>query len=133
MNTRHPSPEPAAAPDEPWLDALLQSELGREAAELGDDAAFSAALLSRLPKPLQPVATQVAPPLPWLTLLNSISLAAVLALLLLIWPDPQHLLSAPLSLASSEQLTQWLKALLPSLALLALLSWWSWQYVREQA
>lgn len=128
----NPSPSSHDHP-EAWLDALLRADAAQETALLGEaDAAFSTALLARLPAP-----QLVAPALPnlqvprlrrLLGLISACALAIVVALLFLTLPD---LVAVLPNMASGDAALLSLPRALPSLVLLGLLCWWSWLLSRE--
>lgn len=113
--------------DEAWLDGLLHeaaADLAREAAALGDDAAFSAAVLAALPAPraaanVRPRPSAAARLLAWL-----MPLALGLAAAALLWLLPEGLRAwgSPEAL-SLQGLERWL----PPLALAVWLAWGSTQ------
>lgn len=123
MHTR----ERLDAADEAWLDGLLReaaADLAQEAAALGDNAGFSAAVLAALPAP-RAVASAVPRPsvaarlLAWL-----MPLALGLAAAALLWLLPEGLRAwgSPEAL-SLKGLERWL----PPLALAVWLAWGSTQ------
>ena len=117
--------------DDARIEALLRGDAAREVAELADDAAFSAVVLSRLPPPVGAVAPAVANLRPLLHLLSACGMGVVLAMLLVTVPDLLNFLSSLLMLESQGFAALQPQKLLPSLALLGLLCWWSWQQWRE--
>ncbi len=123
----------SSSPSEAWLDALLHADAAQETALLGEaDAAFSAALLARLPAPQLVVPVLPNPRVPSLRrllgLISACALAIVAALLFLTLPD---LVAVLPSMASGDAALLSLPRALPSLALLGLLCWWSWLLSRE--
>lgn len=114
-----------------WLDALLRAGPAQAGAHPIDDGqAFCAAVLGRLPpaRPGSGLAAAAVRRAQLLELLSSCVMGLALALLMLTLPDA--LATLPQLAGAADASTRWsglLAQLLPSLALLALLAWWSLQ------